>query len=134
MFKNKVYKRFEKLYNYITDINCSYTREFDGICYKYKKFNTKLGERAVISHKIGEDIVIGYHDEDNSLLFYIGVNKKGKVQIVDTKIDELAIFSAIYELECIIYKHKAKKFGKMLENMFKYYQPHNGIGLFIGKA
>lgn len=134
MFQNKIYKRFKKIHDYITDANCLYTQYFDGKCYKYKMFPTKMGDRAVISSVINKyTFVLGYHDADNSLLFAIAVDRKGKINIIESKIDELAIFSAIYELECLIYKNKEKKRDEMLERMFKYYQPHNGLGLFIGR-
>lgn len=134
MFENKIYKRFKKIHDYITDSNCSYTKYFDGKCFKYKIFPTKMGDRAVISSVINKyTFTLGYHDADNSLLFAVAVDRKGNINIIQSKIDELAIFSAIYELECLIYEYKEEKRGKMLEKLLKYYVPHNGLGLFIGR-
>ena len=128
MFRNKKYKRFKKLYDYITDINCKYTIEFDGVCYKYKTFKTKLGDRAIIADKIGDSIVLAYHDYDNSLLFCIVCDKNGRITIPMTKIDEIAIFSAIYEIESIIWDKKQRKRGEMLESLMSYYRPYAGWG------
>lgn len=127
MFKNKIYKRFKKIYDYISDINCEYTIEFDGICYKYKTFKTKMGERDVIVDMVDRDSVcIAYHDFDKSLLFVLLVNKRGRIEILYSRIDEMAIFSAIYELECLIWEHKEEKRGKMLESLLSYYRPNIG--------
>lgn len=130
MFRNKKYKRFKKLYDYLTDINCKYTIEFDGVCYKYKTFKTKLGERAIIADKIGDSIVLAYHDYDNSLLFCIVCDKNGRITIPMTKIDEIAIFSAIYEIESIIWDKKQRKRGEMLESLMSYYRPYAGWGWY----
>lgn len=122
MFKNKIYKRFKKIHDYITDSDCLYTQYFDGKCYKYKVFPTKMGNRAVISSVINKyTFVIGYHDYDNSLLFAVAVDRKGKVNIIQSKIDELAIFSAIYEIECIITDKKHEEKEEMLNRLLKYY-------------
>lgn len=122
MFENKIYKRFKKIHDYITDSNCSYTKYFDGKCFKYKRFPTQMGERAVISSVINKyTFVLGYHDADDSLLFAIAVDRKGKVNIIQSKIDELAIFSAIYEIECLIYDKKHEEKGELLNKLLGYY-------------
>ena len=46
-----------------------------------------------------------------------------------TKIDEIAIFSAIYEIESIIWDKKQRKRGEMLESLMSYYRPYAGWGL-----
>lgn len=124
MCNKKIYKRLKKLHDYITDDKCKYTKSFDQVCYKYKTFKTKLGDRSVIASMIGNSVLIGYHDYDDSLLFMIACDNRGKLNIIHSKIDEVAIFSAIYELECLIWEYKAKKRGEMLENLLSYYRPH----------
>lgn len=126
MFENKLYKRFKRLYKFITDNNCLYTKEFEGICYKYKTFKTKMGNRSVIADMLGKSVVLAYHDYDDSMLFCIVCDKNGRITIPKTEIDEVAIFSAIYELECIIWDKKQKRKGEMLEKLLSYYQPYYG--------
>lgn len=129
MFEHRNYKRFKRLYDYITDNKCLYTKEFDGIFYKYKKFHTKLGDRCIIAHLVDKSIYIAYHDYDNSLLFVIAIEKNGKIEILQNVIDEVAIFSAIYEIECLIYEKKEKKRGEMLTKLLSYYPQNMNFGL-----
>ena len=135
MFENKIYKRFKKIHDYITDSNCSYTKYFDGKCFKYKVFPTQLGDRAVISSVINKyTFVLGYHDCDDSLLFAVAVDRKGKVNVIQSRIDELAIFSAIYEIECLIYDKKHEEKGELLNKLLGYYNPMSyGTSLGIGR-
>lgn len=135
MFENKNYKRFKKIYDYITDEKCYYTKEFEGNFYKYKTFHTKLGDRSVIGHLRDKTIYIAYHDYDNSLLFVLAIERNGEVRIVQNIIDELAIFSAIYELECLIYNDKEEQKGKLLNKLLSYYSPNSyGTSFWHGKV
>ena len=128
MFRNKIYKRFKKIHDYITDDKCKFTRKFDGVAYKYKTFKTKLGDRNIISSLMYDDtVLLGYHDYDDSILFLLAVTKNGKIRVVFSTIDDIAIFSAIYELECIIHDYKVKKRDNFLEEMFSYYCPMVGF-------
>lgn len=124
MCNKKIYKRLKKLHDYITDDKCLYTKEFDGIAYKYKTFGTKLGARNVIASMIDKSVVIGYHDYDDSLLFYIVCDTRGKITILQSKVDEVGIFSAIYELECLIWENKKRKRSETLEKLLSYYSPN----------
>ena len=132
MCNKQIYKRLKKLHDYITDRHCSYTREFDGVAYKYKTFKTKMGDRNVIASTLDKDVVIGYHDYDDSILFMIVCNTRGKITILKSCIDEMAIFSAIYELECLIYEEKQKSRSDMLEKLLSHYSPNvpSGFGYF----
>ena len=71
---------------------------FDGKCYKYKMFPTKMGDRAVISSVINKyTFVLGYHDADNSLLFAIAVDRKPlvpKIEHTHKKIDFQHFFTS----------------------------------------
>lgn len=143
MFKNKIYKRFERIYKYFHNNN-----EITHI------FHTKLGDRKVgciktiagmilkdtntkeIEYKTdrGDGILIIYSDklEENpaSILFILAVDKKGKIAIINSKIDEPAIFSAIYELECLMYKEKQHEKGEVLKKLLSYYGNNYGSGIF----
>ena len=132
MCNKKTYKRLKKLYDFITDKQCSYTRAFDDVVYKYKTFKTKMGDRNVIAYMLGKDIAIGYHDYDDSILFMIVCNTKGKITILKSVCDEMAIFSAIYELECLIDKQREKRRADKLEKLLSYYSPSlpGGYGYF----
>jgi len=124
MCNKNTYKRLKRLHDYITDKNCSYTREFNGMAYKYKTFKTKMGDRNVIASMLDKDVVIGYHDYDDSILFMIVCNQKGKITILQSICDEMAIFSAIYELECLIWEEKKKHKTDTLEKLLSYYSPN----------
>ena len=144
MFKSKIYKRFEKIYKYFYDNNeITHT------------FHTKLGDRKIACIKSvqgmiltnsntqeiqyetnrKDDIILIYGDKPEEYptktLFMLAVNKKGKITICNSKIDEPAIFSAIYELECLIYKDKKHKKGQLLKELLSYYGNSNfGSGVF----
>ena len=139
MFKNKIYKRFEKIYKYFYDNNeITHT------------FHTKLGDRNVscmktiagmiLTNGINKEVLYSTHRSDGVILIYndkseknpaevlfiLAVDVNGKITIINSKIDEPAIFSAIYELECIIWDKKQKRKGEMLEKLLLYYQPYYG--------
>lgn len=104
MCKRKVYNRFDKIYK---NINTS------------RVFCTKLGPRCVIMSKNKYEIFMTYNDYDNSELFHIGVKTNGRIKIYASKIDEHAIFSAIYEIENIMNNKANKRREDILEKLFE---------------
>src|SRR5574344_448365 len=115
MCNKKTYKRFEKILN-----NINYSRSF----------NTKLGPRCVACFKNKEDICFVYYEKDNSILFNILIKKSGKINIINSQIDEPEIFLAIYERESIINNEKQRKRDIILEKLFENideYSFHNNI-------
>ena len=104
MIKHKTYNRFDKIYK---SINNS------------RVFNTKLGPRCIIMSKNKYEIFITYNDGDSSELFHIGVKNNGRIKIYASKIDEHAIFSAIYEIECILNNKTNKNRDRILEKLFE---------------
>jgi len=111
MCKPKTYKRFSKIYEYI-DKN---SKHGDMV------FNTKLGPRLVTSGKWpNKTIDLAYLDCDSTVLFDLLIYPSGKIEINQSKIDKVAIFSAIYEIECIIHnKKQSKDNSKVLERLFE---------------
>ena len=141
MFENKTYKRFKKIYKYF--------KQKDKMRIP---FNTKLGERDVICCEIPKDwkvvlpstdndafeiklpkqdyILFNYLDYDSSILFSLLIFKNGQVKIIKHSIDEVAIYSAIYEIECLIYGEKKKCKGETLKKLLSYYDNNtNTMGL-----
>ena len=104
MCKKSVRRRFEKILD-----NINYSRSFD----------TKLGPRCVACFKNNNDISFMYYEKDNSILFNIVVKKSGKINIINSQIDEHAIFAAIYEIENIIHNKQQKKRDAILEKLFE---------------
>ena len=115
MCQPKTYKRFLKLYN---SINSS------------SVFNTKLGPRCVKVDFIKsskcfnteftkEQIWVIYYDFDNTELFNICIEKSGRITIINSRIDEHAIFAAIYEIECMVNNKKQKRRDIILEKLFE---------------
>ena len=104
MCSKKTRKRFEKILD-----NINYSRSF----------NTKLGPRCVACFKNKDDICFIYYEKDNSILFNVLIKKSGKINIINSQIDEHAIFAAIYEIENIIHDKKQKKRDSILEKLFE---------------
>lgn len=104
MCKKSIRRRFEKILD-----NINYSRVF----------NTKLGPRCVACFKNNNDICFVYYEKDNSILFNILIKKSGKINIINSQIDEHAIFAAIYEIESIINNKKQKKRDIILEKLFE---------------
>lgn len=141
MFENKTYKRFKKIYKYF--------KQKDKIRIP---FNTKLGKREVVCCEIPKGwkinlspmdngafeikslkqdcLLFGYLDYDSSVLFSLLIFKNGQVKIIKQAIDEVAIYSAIYEIECLIYGEKKKCKGETLKKLLSYYDNNtNTMGL-----
>lgn len=115
MCDKKIYQRFKKIYNYILKNKNPYT------------FKTKLGDRDVeMCLMANGDLILNYSDFDGKCLFLLRINKKGKVSIMCSRIDELAIFSAIYEIECLIY-NQSKNNSNFLERMLSYNIPNSHV-------
>lgn len=112
MCDKKLYERFKKIHDFIKDMP-----EPKSV------FHTDMGDRNIITNKFDNKIILDYLDYDNSLLFSVLVTIDGKLKILYTKIDQLAIFSAIYELECLIYGYKDKNNEEFLERILSYYNP-----------
>lgn len=104
MCKKSVRKRFDKISN---NINGS------------RVFNTKLGPRCIKVGSNKKEVCVTYYDADNSELFHIGIEKSGKINIYNTKIDKPEIFLAIYEIENIINNKIQKKRDIVLEKLFE---------------
>jgi hypothetical protein len=117
MCKKETYKRFKRIHDYIQK-NGDICTPSDDSAYKYVRFNTKLGSRAIISSIMDKTLYLGYHDFDDSLLFTLSIEKSGRVKVVQSEIDKIAIFSAIYEIECIIHDKKSKKMDDILDKLF----------------
>lgn len=108
MCKKETYKRFNKLY----EIHKNYP-EFA------KTYPTKMGDREVVVKKfLDNTIYIIYKDFDGSTLFHIEIYKNGKVHIYKTKVDPIAIYTALYEIETIIYREKEER-DLVLEKLFE---------------
>lgn len=122
MFKNKVYNRFKKIYDYLYHFDDD-TNEYSVA----KIFKTKLGKREVRMCELhNKTLAFIYLDYDYSCLFALTVNTKGRIKILRSSVDDVAIFSAIYEIECLIHDTKISNREKVLEKMFLYYAPMTG--------
>ena len=117
MCKKSVRKRFEKILN-----NINYSRSFD----------TKLGSRCVACFKNNDDISLIYYEKDNSILFNVLVKKSGKINIIQSQIDEHAIFASIYEIESIINNKKQKKRDIILEKLFENIDEYSFMNRIFG--
>lgn len=102
--ENKVYKRFKKLHDKIT---------------LFKMFNTKLGKRLVASGMNSESrgIIFIYYNYDNKVLYQLYIDVSGKIEVVSSEIDNLAIFSSIYELETILYNEETQELNDFATNL-----------------
>ena len=126
MCNKKVYNRFLKLSKYH-----SKNGHINHIVY-----DTKLGKRDVYISKPDykdKSIDVLYYDgasdylPDVPILFFLNINKSGKIEIKVNrlKIDEPAIFLAIYEIECIINDKKKKNIDSILEKLFENVDEYN---------
>lgn len=112
MCSKKTYKRFKKIYDYI--------KNHDDYTTNFSLFKTKLGSRYVGSIMDAEhNIIFIYKDYDESNLFKLSINKNGKIIVMYTKIDNPAIFAAIYEIECIINNKNKQHTDSILEKLFE---------------
>lgn len=118
MCNKETYQQFKKLYEEHAKHN-HFTR----------KYNTALGEREVVVKKFFNDntIYVVYKDYDGSTLFHIEVHTNGRVKIYKTKVDAIAIYSAIYEINTILYKEKQMTMDKTLELLFENNCFNNGF-------
>lgn len=114
MCSRKTYNRFKKIHDYILKNSQSDI----GFVGNYE-FNTNMGDRIVYCAIFNNTIALLYLDNDKSELFSLHVKQGEKIWIVNSKIDEPAIFAAIYELECIIDDNKVKYRDSILERLFK---------------
>ena len=114
MCNKRTYKRFEKIYEFIKKNGKNNT----GDIYFYF-FNTKLGKRRASISRGKNAIILYYWDKDESMLFSLFVDNKGKLHTANSQIDEPAIFAAIYEIECIINDKKQKERDNLLERLFE---------------
>lgn len=123
--RNKTFNRFKKLLN-DGRINSDTGRVF----------STNLGDRLVeMSYVFGANtyscvhgISMTYYDKDGSVLFSVEVDKNGLLKVLEAKIDEVAIFSAIYELETIVYQDRRNeklKQGETLINLLQHGSKRN---------
>lgn len=117
MCNRKTYKRFLNLSKYHSKYSCNHVI-----------YDTKLGKRDVYISNPDyrtNSIDLTYFDGVDSyipnldILFMLRIEKSGKINIIQSKIDEPAIFSAIYEIECLIHKDKIKKIDNILEKLFE---------------
>ena len=117
MCKRKTYERFKKIYDYIQKSGAPVGY---GSSFKYS-FKTKLGIRDVITFLFDGNIALYYMCKKDSLepLFQLCIYKDGSIQKAQSKIDEPAIFAAIYEIECIINDKKQKERDNLLERLFE---------------
>lgn len=127
MCKRKNFKRFLKIHEYIKSDNyIPYKNEPKFSNYYYKKFDTKLGQRWIASsygyfkynNKKFHGIILEYKDNNGECLFLLRIEKSGRIFIMESKIDQPAIFSAIYEIESIINNKKQKYKDNILEKLF----------------
>lgn len=118
MCKKETYKQFNKLYKE----HCKYNNFA-------RKYNTALGIREVVVKKFSMDnsIYVIYKDKDGSTLFHIEVFSNGKINIYKTKVDAMAIFSAMYEIQTIIYNENKVDMNKVLEGLFENSCFNNGF-------
>lgn len=109
---NKNYKRFMKLLQIIGE---------------ERIFNTKLGKRALSSIIIQQtkEIIIRYYDKDGSILFCLKCDKNGTITEISPrkKIDDMAIYCALYEIETIMNSNinKNKQMNICLTSLFRWY-------------
>jgi hypothetical protein len=87
-----------------------------------KVFNTKLGPRNVACYEYGQekDIQFVYYDYDNTILFILDINKEGNIikYFSRKNIDDIAIFSAVYEIETLLYNEDINKKEDILNLLF----------------
>ena len=88
---------------------------------RYQTFHTELGDRVVecFMSPNKNSVNFIYYDKDNSPLFYLTVNEEGRITKKLTLIDDSAIFSAVYEIECILYNIEKEHKDSILENLFE---------------
>jgi len=114
--KKSTYNRFNKIFEKILK---NYPKEsFLDKDFVARSFNTNLGTRAITMTRIKDDLFFNYLDFDYSKLFSLKINTKGKITILNSKINQLAIFSAIYEIENILY-NEDKEECNFLEKLFE---------------
>lgn len=102
--ENKIYNRFKKIHDKVT---------------LFRVFDTKLGKRLVASgiNKESNNIVLVYYDYDNTILYQLQIDTSGKIITTSSEIDNLAIFSSIYELETILYKEETAELNNFSTNL-----------------
>ena len=84
-------------------------------------FETDLGPRVVecFLSPSKDNVNFIYYDKDNSPLFYLSINNEGKITKKLSLIDDTAIFSAVYEIECILYNIQKEHKDGILESLFE---------------
>lgn len=136
MCKKETYKRFNKIYEYMKN-NGEYGIDDHIYAYAYI-FKTKMGDRCVEIIRTTKDVdliskhdfIFLYFDYDDEKLFQLLIKPNGKITVIQKKdnVDEVAIFSAIYELECLIYNKKYQERENILEKLFEYNTLNMGYG------
>jgi hypothetical protein len=91
-------------------------------------YPTALGDRKIcVFEDYGKrNIFLNYIDKDNTPLFTLCVSKKGEIDIVQSRVDDLAIFAAIYELEIML---KINTKSEILEKIFEITYEYNNFEL-----
>ena len=84
-------------------------------------FHTELGDRVVecFLSPNKDTVSFIYYDKDSSPLFYLSVSHEGKITKKLSLIDDSAIFSAVYEIECILYDIQKEHKDGILESLFE---------------
>ena len=84
-------------------------------------FHTELGDRVVecFLSPNKDTVSFIYYDKDSSILFYLSINHEGKITKKFSLIDDSAIFSAVYEVECILYNIQKEHKDGILEKLFE---------------
>lgn len=123
MCNRKTYKRFLNLSKYHSKYSCNHVI-----------YDTKLGKRDVYisnpDYRTNSIDLIYFDGIDEyipnlDILFMLIIEKSGKINIIQSKIDEPAIFLAIYEIECIINDKKKKNIDSILEKLFENVDEYN---------